>query len=54
MRDGESVWEIVEHEVTAPWEGVLLEPAAGTGAGVLVLPGSSGRVDRGRAPLLAQ
>ncbi|MFJ9009930.1 acyl-CoA thioester hydrolase/BAAT C-terminal domain-containing protein [Streptomyces canus] len=46
--------EIVEHEVTAPWEGVLVEPAAGSGAGVLVLAGSSGRVDRRRARLLAQ
>jgi uncharacterized protein len=54
MRDGESVPEIVEHEVTAPWEGVLLEPAAGSCAGVLVLAGSSGRVDRRRARLLAQ
>ncbi|WP_329239254.1 acyl-CoA thioester hydrolase/BAAT C-terminal domain-containing protein [Streptomyces canus] len=54
MRDGASVSAIVEHEVTAPWEGVLLEPAAGSGAGVLVLAGSSGRVDRERARLLAQ
>lgn len=54
MRDGESVSEIVEHEVTAPWEGVLVEPAASSGAGVLVLAGSSGRVDRRRARLLAQ
>lgn len=54
MRDEESVSEIVEHQVTAPWEGVLLEPAAGSCAGVLVLAGSSGRVDRRRARLLAQ
>ncbi|WP_069758726.1 acyl-CoA thioester hydrolase/BAAT C-terminal domain-containing protein [Streptomyces sp. LUP47B] len=54
MRDGESASEIVEHKVTAPWEGVLLEPAAGSCAGVLVLAGSSGRVDRRRAQLLAQ
>ncbi|MFJ8780152.1 acyl-CoA thioester hydrolase/BAAT C-terminal domain-containing protein [Streptomyces sp. NPDC102476] len=54
MRDEESASEIVEHKVTAPWEGVLLEPAVGSCAGVLVLAGSSGRVDRRRARLLAQ
>ncbi|MEU1474028.1 acyl-CoA thioester hydrolase/BAAT C-terminal domain-containing protein [Streptomyces sp. NPDC005760] len=45
---------VTEHEVTAPWEGVLLEPAGGSRAGVLVLAGSSGRVDRRRARLLAR
>lgn len=46
--------EIVEHAVTAPWEGVLLEPAESSGAGVVVLSGSSGRVERQRARLLAE
>ncbi|RKE17548.1 acyl-CoA thioester hydrolase/BAAT C-terminal domain-containing protein [Streptomyces sp. TLI_171] len=45
---------VVEHELTAPWEAVLMEPAAGTGAGVLVLSGSSGRLERERARLLAE
>ncbi|MFG2692735.1 acyl-CoA thioester hydrolase/BAAT C-terminal domain-containing protein [Kitasatospora sp. NPDC048407] len=45
---------VVEHELTTPWEGVLMEPAAGNGTGVLVLAGSSGRVDRVRARLLAE
>ncbi|MFJ1757006.1 acyl-CoA thioester hydrolase/BAAT C-terminal domain-containing protein [Kitasatospora sp. NPDC088134] len=47
---------VVEHELTEPWEGVLLEPAPGTatGAGVLVLSGSSGRIERVRARLLAE
>ncbi|AUG75328.1 acyl-CoA thioesterase [Kitasatospora sp. MMS16-BH015] len=45
---------IVEHALTTPWEGVLLEPAAGNGAGVLVLAGSSGRIHRERARLLAE
>ncbi|MFD9127608.1 acyl-CoA thioester hydrolase/BAAT C-terminal domain-containing protein [Kitasatospora sp. NPDC059571] len=45
---------VVEHELTAPWQGVLMEPAAGSGAGVVVLAGSSGRVDRRRARLLAE
>ncbi|MFG2721317.1 acyl-CoA thioester hydrolase/BAAT C-terminal domain-containing protein [Streptomyces sp. NPDC048416] len=46
--------KVVGHELTAPWEGVLLEPAAGARAGVVVLAGSSGRVDRRRARLLAE
>ncbi|MER5755162.1 acyl-CoA thioester hydrolase/BAAT C-terminal domain-containing protein [Streptomyces sp. NPDC002088] len=54
MRDRESASGITEHEVTTPCQGVLLEPAAGSSAGVLVLAGSSGRVDRQRARLLAQ
>ncbi|MEW1914757.1 acyl-CoA thioester hydrolase/BAAT C-terminal domain-containing protein [Kitasatospora sp. NPDC085895] len=45
---------VVEHELTAPWEGILMEPAAGNGTGVVVLAGSSGRVDRRRARLLAE
>ncbi|PYC79748.1 acyl-CoA thioesterase [Streptomyces tateyamensis] len=45
---------VIEHELTTPWEGVLLEPAAGSRAAVLVLAGSSGRIDRHRARLLAE
>ncbi|MGW3199143.1 acyl-CoA thioester hydrolase/BAAT C-terminal domain-containing protein [Streptomyces sp. NPDC001118] len=45
---------VVEHELTAPWEAVLMEPAAGSSTGVVVLAGSSGRVDRQRARLLAE
>ncbi|MFF7632865.1 acyl-CoA thioester hydrolase/BAAT C-terminal domain-containing protein [Kitasatospora sp. NPDC008050] len=45
---------VVEHELTAPWEALLMEPATGTGTGVVVLAGSSGRVDRQRARLLAE
>ena len=36
-----------------PWEGVLYEPEPEPEAGVLVLAGSSGRVDHSRARLLA-
>jgi hypothetical protein len=54
MREEEIGSEIVEHEVTDPWEGVLFAPAAGSAAGVVVLAGSSGRVERRRARLLAQ
>jgi hypothetical protein len=49
---------ITERELTdpCPWEGVLATPAGGgaIGVGVLVLAGSSGRVERERARLLAQ
>ncbi|MFE7045685.1 acyl-CoA thioester hydrolase/BAAT C-terminal domain-containing protein [Streptomyces atratus] len=45
---------VVEHDLTAPWEAVLMEPTAGNGTGVVVLAGSSGRVDRQRARLLAE
>lgn len=43
-----------ESELTEPWEGLLAAPAGGSGVGVLVLAGSSGRVDRERARLLAR
>lgn len=47
--------EIVEYELTAPWEGFLAAPAAGAaGAGVLVLSGSSGRIERDRCRLFAR
>ncbi|MGW3262942.1 acyl-CoA thioester hydrolase/BAAT C-terminal domain-containing protein [Streptomyces sp. NPDC001056] len=45
---------IVERELTEPWEGFLAAPTGGGGAGVLVLAGSSGRVMRERARLLAR
>ncbi|MEV1003727.1 acyl-CoA thioester hydrolase/BAAT C-terminal domain-containing protein [Nonomuraea sp. NPDC050202] len=47
--------EIIEQELTGPWEGFLAEPAAGSGhAGVLVLSGSSGRIERERCQLFAR
>ncbi|MEV0151320.1 MULTISPECIES: acyl-CoA thioester hydrolase/BAAT C-terminal domain-containing protein [unclassified Nonomuraea] len=47
--------EIVERELTMPWEGFLAEPAAGGGgAGVLALSGSSGRIERERCRLFAR
>jgi dienelactone hydrolase len=56
--------DVVEYEVTEPWEGVLITPVHGDGdddcdgdggdVGVLVLAGSSGRVERERARLLAR
>ncbi|WP_241844573.1 acyl-CoA thioester hydrolase/BAAT C-terminal domain-containing protein [Kitasatospora sp. CB01950] len=45
----------MERELTEPWEGLLCTPDGDdSGAGVLVLAGSSGRVDRERARLLAR
>lgn len=44
---------VAAHELREPCEGVLYEPEGGADAGVLVLAGSSGRVDRTRARLLA-
>ncbi|MFI2040109.1 acyl-CoA thioester hydrolase/BAAT C-terminal domain-containing protein [Streptomyces bottropensis] len=46
--------EVVERELNHPWEGVLAAPAQGSDVGVLVLAGSSGRIDRERARILAQ
>ncbi|MEV0226125.1 acyl-CoA thioester hydrolase/BAAT C-terminal domain-containing protein [Streptomyces sp. NPDC050704] len=46
--------EVVERELSHPWEGVLAAPAQGSDVGVLVLAGSSGRIDRERARILAQ
>jgi hypothetical protein len=47
--------EIVEYELTDPWEGFLAEPASGSGgSGVLVLSGSSGRIERERCRLFAR
>ncbi|MFI5532130.1 acyl-CoA thioester hydrolase/BAAT C-terminal domain-containing protein [Kitasatospora sp. NPDC051853] len=46
---------VTEQELTAPWEALLVGPASGRATtGVLVLAGSSGRVDRARARLLAE
>jgi hypothetical protein len=46
--------DVTERELTDPWEGVLAAPARGSDIGVLVLAGSSGRVERERARILAQ
>ncbi|MEU8144369.1 acyl-CoA thioester hydrolase/BAAT C-terminal domain-containing protein [Nonomuraea sp. NPDC048901] len=43
-----------EREVAEPWEGVLITPDVIGHTGVLVLAGSSGRIDRERARILAQ
>ncbi|MFI6316552.1 acyl-CoA thioester hydrolase/BAAT C-terminal domain-containing protein [Nonomuraea sp. NPDC050556] len=46
---------MVEDELTGPWEGFVAEPAAGgSRAGVLVLSGSSGRIERERCRLFAR
>ncbi|MEU0407726.1 acyl-CoA thioester hydrolase/BAAT C-terminal domain-containing protein [Streptomyces griseorubiginosus] len=45
--------EVVERELTDPWEGIVAAPARGSRVGVLVLAGSSGRVERERVRLLA-
>lgn len=44
----------VEHEMSEPWEAVLCEPEGGSEFGVLVLAGSSGRILRDRARILAE
>ncbi|MER5546035.1 acyl-CoA thioester hydrolase/BAAT C-terminal domain-containing protein [Streptomyces sp. NPDC002589] len=46
--------EITEHELAEPWESFLVEPASGSSNGVLVLSGSSGRVERERCRLFAR
>ncbi|MEY2231380.1 MULTISPECIES: acyl-CoA thioester hydrolase/BAAT C-terminal domain-containing protein [Streptomyces] len=46
--------DITEHELADPWEGLLVAPAHGSDVGVLVLAGSSGRIERERARILAQ
>ncbi|MFE3203252.1 acyl-CoA thioester hydrolase/BAAT C-terminal domain-containing protein [Embleya sp. NPDC059237] len=47
--------EIVEYESASPWEGFLAEPISGpAAAGVLVLSGSSGRIERERCRLFAR
>ncbi|UUN30007.1 acyl-CoA thioester hydrolase/BAAT C-terminal domain-containing protein [Streptomyces sp. FIT100] len=46
--------DVIEHEQTGPWEGVLVIPVGGSDIGVLVLAGSSGRIERERARILAR
>ncbi|KOG37160.1 acyl-CoA thioester hydrolase/BAAT C-terminal domain-containing protein [Streptomyces resistomycificus] len=46
--------ELTERELTHPWEGVLIAPTLGADVGVLVLAGSSGRIERERARILAE
>ncbi|WP_405607876.1 acyl-CoA thioester hydrolase/BAAT C-terminal domain-containing protein [Streptomyces sp. NBC_00076] len=46
--------DVTERELTDPWEGFLAAPARGSDLGVLVLSGSSGRIERERARLLAR
>ncbi|MDH6108505.1 dienelactone hydrolase [Kitasatospora sp. MAP12-15] len=46
--------KVIEQELVTPWEAVLLEPVGGSRTGVLVLSGSSGRVERQRARVLAE
>ncbi|MFF5141664.1 acyl-CoA thioester hydrolase/BAAT C-terminal domain-containing protein [Streptomyces sp. NPDC013157] len=46
--------DVVEQELDSPWEGVLATPAQGSDTGVLVLAGSSGRIERERARILAR
>ena len=45
---------VVEYEMSEPWEAVLCEPEGGSELGVLVLSGSSGRILRDRARILAE
>ncbi|MFE0464143.1 acyl-CoA thioester hydrolase/BAAT C-terminal domain-containing protein [Kitasatospora sp. NPDC058965] len=46
---------ITETELTGAWEGFVAEPArGGAAAGVLVLSGSSGRIERDRCRLFAR
>ncbi|MFE4871550.1 acyl-CoA thioester hydrolase/BAAT C-terminal domain-containing protein [Streptomyces sp. NPDC056682] len=46
--------EIIVDMLTTPWEGVLAEPVGGSAVGVLVLAGSSGRIETHRCDLLAR
>ncbi|MER6182005.1 acyl-CoA thioester hydrolase/BAAT C-terminal domain-containing protein [Streptomyces sp. NPDC001652] len=46
--------DVLERELTDPWEGVLAAPVGGSDVGVLVLAGSSGRIERERARILAR
>jgi len=48
------VVNVIEHVLSDPWEAVLCEPADGSEVGVLVLAGSSGRILRERAGILAR
>lgn len=46
--------DVTDLELNDPWEGVLSAPARGSETGVLVLAGSSGRIERERVRLLAE
>ncbi|MBW8794473.1 MAG: acyl-CoA thioesterase [Streptomyces sp.] len=46
--------DVAEQRLDTPWEGVLATPAQGSDTGVLVLAGSSGRIERERARILAR
>ncbi|MEI5519663.1 acyl-CoA thioester hydrolase/BAAT C-terminal domain-containing protein [Streptomyces brasiliscabiei] len=46
--------DVVEQELTHPWEGFLAVPTHGSDVGSLVLAGSSGRIERERTSILAQ
>jgi hypothetical protein len=46
--------EIVERSISEPWEGVHAGPAGGSAVGVLVLGGSSGRIETERCRVLAR
>jgi uncharacterized protein len=51
------ITDVTECELAAPWEGFLAEPVAGpapAAAGVVVLSGSSGRIERERCRLFAR
>jgi hypothetical protein len=48
------IMAIIERAVTQPFEGVLVEPAGDSSVGLLVLAGSSGRVDADRCRILAR
>ncbi|MFI0422400.1 acyl-CoA thioester hydrolase/BAAT C-terminal domain-containing protein [Spongiactinospora sp. 9N601] len=46
--------EIIERSLTVPYEGVMSAPREGGDVGVLVLAGSSGRIDTERSRVLAR
>lgn len=46
--------DVTERELTNPWEGVLVTPTGGSDIGVLVLGGSSGRIEHERTRILAR
>jgi pimeloyl-ACP methyl ester carboxylesterase len=46
--------EVIERTISAPCEGVMVEPVGGSSVGVLVLAGSSGRIETDRCRLLAR
>ncbi|GAA2863584.1 acyl-CoA thioester hydrolase/BAAT C-terminal domain-containing protein [Streptosporangium fragile] len=46
--------EITERSLTTPYEGIMITPGGGGDVGVLVLAGSSGRIEIERSRLLAR